>query len=143
MKPPSGAPLPLLSLLLATARVGSAAECKEQKVCTNCTEAKGALGLECVWCPAAGGSCVESYVFTKGKCTKDNIIKDTGKCPKPSTAWTPPRWQDSKMVSGCEYEMLTCKHGTKLNNSFCSDVRFLRWPASLQHKRGLHYLDNE
>ena len=115
------------------------AECKDQHSCSNCTQAKGTLAA-CEWCPA-DRVCAEFYLQTK--CSKDTIVHAVGKCPSPAPAWQPPAWRTSELVSQCEAELLQCRHNTMLNDSFCADIRFLRWPADLQTARSLSWLDNE
>ena len=119
-----GCLLGLVGLLSCSA---SCSDHSGPNACVTCAGAVGTLG-HCAWCPIDDkcAQCLGIECKAVTKCDSAQMIKAANQCGNFSKNWTAP---PSKLISSCEFERITCAHGTKMNNSYCQRAAMLNWPA--------------
>ncbi len=129
--------LSLLLPLLATLQIhGATGACKDhsgRQACSQCAGAKGSLGGHCGWCPIDDkcAQCVGEECKIQTKCSGKQMVTASKQCPTAAQNWTPPV---SKLIPSCDFERITCAHGTTMNNSYCQNIMMTSWPACPGHK---------
>eukprot|EP01047_Picozoa_sp_COSAG01_P044956 COSAG01_NODE_4107_length_5341_cov_235.805990_1_plen_371_part_00 len=117
-----------------TAR-GGADECGQSHDCATCTTTNSSSG--CKWCQAST-QCVKCdgpitcELDTKGHCSEKEMISALSQCPSDDDkVWRPPA--PAPPITYCQYENLTCQHGTTMNASYCQSIKLIDWPVCLNH----------
>jgi hypothetical protein len=108
-------------------------DCGKSHDCSTCTKSSSG----CSWCRKSK-QCVkcsgpiECEVATLGKCTAKDMTTAPSGCPSDDDkVWRPPA--PAPPTTYCQYENLTCQHGTTMNASYCQRIKLIDWPACLDH----------